>query len=333
MLPGRPFRLLPCLLILITGCSPAPEDPAALERWQDPTVFQVNREAPHATFVPFSERSEALAGNRDSSPFVLSVNGPWRFQWVRSPKEAAPDFHHPEFQDGGWSEIPVPSNWEMEGHGIPLYLEAGILPGPPGSVDPSYNPVGSYRRWFELPPEWEGLQVALHFGSVGSAVAVWVNGQEVGYSQGSKVPAEFDVTAHLQPGQNLVAARVWRWSDGSYLEDVDFWRLTGMERDVYLYARPALHLSDLFVRAGLEEDYRDGTLSLDVALRNGGEVLGFAEVDIELLDPLGAAVSAMSATLSVDPGASESITLVDTVPSPARWSAETPSLYTLLLEG
>jgi beta-galactosidase len=304
---------------------------AAQERWQDLTVFDVNREASHATFVPFGDREWALSGEKEGSPFFLSLNGPWAFEWVRSPGEATADFFDPAFQDQSWDELEVPSNWEMRGYGVPLYLESGVLPGPPGVVDPAYNPIGSYRKWFDRPPEWEGLQVFLHMASVGSAVEVWLNGEEVGYSQGSKVPTEFNLTPHLRQGRNLVAVRVWRWSDGSYLEDVDFWRLSGMERDVSLHASPPLHLRDFFARATLDDSYTDGVLELDLELRNLGNGDGRGEVEIELLDPQGETVLRRTVEARVEGGGQAVLTVTDTVPGVLPWSAETPNLYTLLM--
>ncbi len=301
------------------------------ERWQDPGIFDVNREAPHATFLPFEDRSGALGGDAESSPFVLSLNGPWRFDWVPRPADATPDFSHPDFEDAGWGDLDVPSNWEMKGYGVRLYKEAGVLAGPPGVVDPENNPVGSYRRWFDLPANWEGLQVFLHMGSVGSAVQLWVNGEEVGYSQGSKVPTEFNVTPFLKAGRNLVAARVWRWSDGSYLEDVDFWRLTGMERDVYLFATPELHLRDFFARAALDDRYTDGVLSLELEFRNLGGAARTVETAVEILDPQGRTVLRREVSGSVGPNDSRLVTLADTLPEVLPWTAEAPNLYTLLL--
>ena len=322
---GRRIFLNAILLLLLFSAA------GGQERWQDPGVFNVNREAPHATYLPFGDRSGALRGDADLSSFVLSLNGPWRFDWVRRPADAAPDFFRPAFEDAQWDELDVPSNWEMRGYGVRLYREAGVLAGPPGVVDPEYNPVGSYRRWFDLPVDWEGLQVFLHLGSVGSAVQVWVNGEEVGYSQGSKVPTEFNITPYLQAGPNLVAVRVWRWSDGSYLEDVDFWRLTGMERDVFLFAQPDLHLRDFFARAALDDRFSNGVLSLELDFENLGGASRTVEAVVEILDPQGRTVLRRDVSESVGPNGSERFTLTDTLPQVLPWTAETPNLYTLLL--
>lgn len=331
-----PWWVLPFLIL--SGVGPgAGQERASVQAkrgsvpWQDPAIFNVNREPPHATFIPFADGAGALEGDPGRSSFFLSLNGPWRFQWVSASPDAPEGFQEPGFSDEAWDELEVPSNWEMEGYGLRLYRENGLPPGPPGYVDPEENPVGSYRRWFDLPRSWEGLQIYLHMGSVGSAVAVWVNGAEVGYSQGSKVPTEFNVTPFLHPGRNLVAVRVWRWSDGSYLEDVDFWRLSGMERDVFLYAQPDLHLRDIFARATLDESYAAGVLDLDLAFRNLGDADGMAGAEVELLDPGGRSVLHRVAVQDLEVGGAGVLEVHGTVPSVEPWTAETPNLYTLLV--
>jgi len=325
------LRRFSLLILVITEGVLAPSIGEGQERWQDPGIFDVNREPPHATYVPFGDGPSALAGDPTASSFFLSLNGPWRFSWVRRPGDAVTNFFREDFTDESWDWIQVPSNWEAEGFGVPLYRESDVLAGPPGVIDAGYNPVGSYRRWVEVPEEWEHSQVFLHLASVGSAVSVWMNGEEVGYSQGSKVPTEFNVTPFLRPGRNLVAVRVWRWSDGSYLEDVDFWRLSGIEREVYLFAVPDLHIRDFFFRSTLDDTYHHGSLHLDVELRNLGDDAGDTEVRIELLDPSNRRVLSADRTLSVEGSSTERLTFNLPVEGPALWTAETPSLYTLLI--
>jgi len=315
-----------CAAVLVAGAGRA----AAQARWSDPSVIDVGREPPHASFVPYPDRDAALQGGTPS-PWVLSLDGPWRFSWVPRAGDAPAGFEDPGYDDDGWGDIPVPSNQEIQGYGVPLYLDAGLPPGPPGFVDPETNAVGSYRRWVDLPAEWEGLRVVLHFASVGAAVAVWVNGHEVGYAQGSKVPTEFDVSSALHAGRNLVAARVWRWSDGSYLEDVDFWRLSGMDRDVWLQATPTAFVRDVVVRAGLDEAYVDGRLTVDVALANTGSSPAAVEVGVELLDPRGRTVLERRASASLGAGSADTVSFRGDLPAVARWTAETPELYTLLV--
>lgn len=328
---ARPFRASGPVLLGMLGCLSCAAL-SAQERWQDPGVFDVHREPARATFLPFPDEESALAGDGRASPFFLSLNGPWRFSWAGAPREAPTDFHLLEFRDEAWDALEVPSNWEVQGYGVPLYKEAGVLPGPAGFVDPADNPVGSYRRWFDLPEEWEDMQVFLHFASVGSAVTVWVNGREVGYSQGSKSPTEFNITSFLDPGRNLLAVRVWRWSDGSYLEDVDFWRLSGIERDVYLFAQPDLHVQDFFVHATLDEEYRDGILNLEVVLRNLGAAAAEGRAGYRLLDGGGRVVLTGEGSVQLPPGTRGTVSFTDTLPAVFPWTAETPDLYTLLLE-
>ncbi len=325
----KPFRLFAALGVATFLIPPFLE---GQERWENPAVFQVGREAPHATLLPFGDQSSALTGNPEASPFFLSLNGPWTFSWVPRPSDAPEGFQSLDFSDESWTSIPVPSNWEMEGFGIPLYMDSGLLPGPPGTVDHENNPVGSYRRWVDIPPEWESLQVFLHFASVGSAASVWVNGEEVGYSQGSKVPAEFNVTPHLRTGRNLIAVRVWRWSDGSYLEDVDFWRLSGIDRDVFLFAVPDLHIRDFFFRPELEDGNRRGVAHLDVELRNMAGEERESAIEVEILDASGEPVISARRTFSVPAGSTEIYSFSEVLENPDLWTAETPNLYTLLIK-
>jgi beta-galactosidase len=236
----------------------------------------------------------------------------------------------------GWHDIAVPGNWEVQGFGIPIYTNIPYpFPADPPHVPHDYNPVGSYRRTFAVPAGWEGKQTFLHFGGVKSAMYVWVNGQEVGYSQGSKTPTEFNITSHLRGGDNTLSVEVYRWSDGAYLEGQDYWKISGIERDVYLYAVPAVHIRDLFTVADLDDTYVDGILNLDVAVRNTGTQPAMGHVvRVNLLDAGGTPVfdSPLLTELSVPAAAERSVRLERFVPAPARWTAETPNLYTLTME-
>jgi beta-galactosidase len=304
---------------------------SAQERWQDPRVFGVNREAPHTNYVPFADRASALLQMSERSPYYRSLNGNWRFKWVRKPADRPTLFYQDGFDDAGWDEITVPSNWEIEGYGVPHYLDSGMLPGPPGHVDPEYNPVGSYRRRFTLPQSWQDMQVFLHFASVGSAATVWVNGHEVGYGQGSKTPLEFNITSYIRPGENLMAVEVFRWSDGSYLEDVDFWRLSGIERDVFLFATQQTHIRDFTVRASLDTAYRDGILDLDIDVRNHLDRQVSPTVSIELVDTGGQTVLSQRQSVTVGAESETRLRLQADIERPLKWTAETPTTYTLLV--
>lgn len=244
------------------------------------------------------------------------------------------DFYKLEYDVSHWKDIPVPSNWQMQGYDFPHYTNI-IYPfekNPP-YIRHEHNPVGSYRRSFNLPETWKSRQVFLHFDGVDSAFYVWVNGQKAGYSEDSRTPAEFNITKYLQPGSNTVAAEVYRFSDGSYLEDQDFWRMSGIFRDVYLFSEPDLHIRDFEVRTPLDAEYRDGRLRLSVKLRNYGSRSGDAQVKYELLDPTeGNRVVATGGEKSSVPGGAEaSIDLEQAIANPRKWSAEIPNLYRLLL--
>ncbi len=317
-----------CLLVWTAVATSGSVAEAQQVRWSDPGIFDVGREPPRATWLPFADRSGALEG---SSPFVMYLDGAWRFHWVRDVDRAPIGFEAPEYDDSAWDPIDVPSNWQLKGYGTVRYADSGIPAGPPGAVDTAANPTGSYRRWFGAPEAWQHMRVFLHFGSVGSAVTVWVNGEEVGYSQGSRVPTEFDITRHVRPGRNLIAVRVLRWSDGSYLEDVDFLRLSGIDRPVHLFATPSLHTRDVFARAGLTASYRDGVLDVDVELRNLGAAEEEARVHLELLDGRGRTVAESEGRASVPAGAGATLSFHEGLPDVRRWTAETPELYTLLL--
>jgi beta-galactosidase len=317
------------LFAWLFACQASPSN--AQQRWQDPAIFDINRAPPHATYTPFVDREAALTGTAETSPFVLSLNGSWKFNWVRRPADAPPDFFEPGFDDSGWDEIPVPSNWELEGHGVPHYIESGMLPGPPGFVNPEYNPVGSYRTFFSLPEQWQGMQVFLHFASVGSAATVWMNGEEVGYGQGSKTPTEFNITDFVHSGENLLAVQVLRWSDGSYLEDVDFWRLSGIERVVFLFAVPPVYVRDYTVRAGLDSAYTDGVLHVTASVKNTEDRVRTQVAEFELLDAFGQTVIAVRDTVVVEAESEMRVQLQSRVADPLHWTAETPNLYTLLI--
>jgi beta-galactosidase len=190
------------------------------EEWNDLNILQVNREKPHATLVPYSSPKDAF--ERGKSPWIQSLNGDWKFNWVRKPADRPINFYKTSFNDSAWKTIPVPSNWEIEGHGIPIYTNSKYpFPKKPPHAPTKWNPVGSYRHTFELPQTWTGRQTFIVFDGVQSAFYLWVNGKKVGYSQGSRTPAEFNLTKYLKPGKNLIAVEVYRWSDGAYLEDQD----------------------------------------------------------------------------------------------------------------
>ncbi|MGE5943191.1 MAG: sugar-binding domain-containing protein, partial [Flavobacteriales bacterium] len=215
--------------------------------WENEQVIGINKELAHSNYIPYATIDQAVADYANESPYYQSLNGTWKFNWVKSPDLRPIDFYKPDFRVNYWDDISVPSNWQIKGYGIPIYtnITYPFVKNPPYVMTPAYagwtnselpNPVGSYRRDFVVPENWDGHEIYLHFAGVQSAMYVWVNGKKVGYSQGSMTPAEFDITPYLQKGNNTLAVEVYQWSDGSYLEDQDFWRLSGIFRDVYLYA-------------------------------------------------------------------------------------------------
>ncbi|MBT3193194.1 MAG: DUF4981 domain-containing protein [Verrucomicrobia bacterium] len=327
--------------------------------WENETMIGRNKQPGHATFIPYDSEQHAIADAADS-PWLRSLNGNWKFHWAKKPDERPIGFFAPEFDVHSWDRIPVPSNWQIEGYGKPIYSNAeypfrtgsprdwnakddyNFRTDPPrimGAVPKHWtqatfrNPVGSYRRDFDVPAAWDGRRVFLHFAGVQSAMYVWVNGQEVGYSQGSMTPAEFDITDTLQPGKNTLACEVYRWCDGSYLEDQDFWRLSGIYRDVFLFATPHVHIRDFFAVGDLSNDYRDGKLSVTADLRNlGTKDAGRLQVEAKLLDAEGRIVATPRASLSaLDAGVEQAISLAADIPEVKHWTAETPYLYTLVL--
>ena len=309
--------------------------PAHANDWEDPAVFGINKEPAHCTLTPYCNEIAAREGL--PSRYVQSLNGMWKFSWVEKPEDRPVDFYKLDYDVGRWDEIPVPANWQMHGYGRPIYLN---IPYPfkadPPRIPHDYNPVGSYRRDFELEPGWRERQVFIHFAGVESAFYLWVNGEKVGYSQGSRTPAEFNITTYLRDGKNVVAAEVYRWSDGSYLEDQDFWRLSGIFRDVVLYSRPAVHVRDFWVRSELDSEYQDAELRVTVKVRNSGTTTrDFPFVEMKLLDDQGqeCCFPPMIARLNepLAGGQEKEVDLVASVASPRKWTAETPHLYKVLL--
>ncbi len=318
----------------------------ALKDWQNPKLTGLNNQPPHATMVVCPDARTArrieFAANsqRVQSPFYRSLNGDWKYHYAANHAGRVPDFWKPEFDDRGWPTIPVPSNVELSGYGIPIYVNIrypwtwhGVKPNPPfvPEDDPN-NTVNSYRHTFTVPRDWAGRRVLLTFDGVNSCFYLWVNGQKVGLGKDSRTPVEFDVTPYLKPGENQLAVENFRWSDGSYLEDQDMWRLSGIFRDVYLWSPPNVHVRDLEVKTDLDAQYRDATLGLLVSLENAGAQTAAVSLEGALLDAAGKSVAAPRLELRVEPGSTNGqATLSATIANPLKWSAETPNLYKLLL--
>ncbi len=335
---NRNFRILVFVFVIFLSQSGFGQAkfPAELE---NPKMFNQNKEKPHASFHPFNNQDEVLANIKEDSQNFLSLNGTWKFNWVRDPAKRPLDFFETGYDVSGWNNIPVPSNWEMQGYGIPIYVNVRYPftanPKPP-AVPHDYNPVGSYRRTFTVPAEWDGKQIFIHFGVLKSAAFVWVNGENVGYSQGSKTPAEWNITSYVTPGkENMVAVQIFRWSDGSYLEDQDFWRLSGMERDVFLYSTPSVYIRDFFALADLDENYKNGKLTIDIDINNKAPKLKAKDYVLELTlleRDNKSTLLTENVPLNINKSENTSLHFEKIIDNPEKWSAEKPNLYNLVFQ-
>ena len=304
--------------------------------WDDPAIIHIGTERPHATMMVFPSADLAKGGNRASSPWFESLNGDWKFHGSLRPAERPVEFYRTDFSDEGWSTIPVPSSWQMHGFDIPIYTNI-IYPWPQDPKGPpappyDFNPVGSYRTHFTVPAAWDGRKTYLHFAGVDSAFYLWINGVKAGYHEDSRTPAEFDITPYLKPGQNLLAAEVYRFGDGAFLEDQDMWRMSGIFRDVFLWSAPLQHVRDFEVHTDLDGQYRDSKFSVRASLVNAAKGAKKVALTAELLDADGNSVGkSLTKDATLAAGAESELELASTVANPQKWSAETPYLYKLLL--
>lgn len=296
--------------------------------WENPAVNAINKLPARASGFPFEDRAKAIGGRMESSSRYLSLDGAWHFAFAANADERPRDFWHDAFDVSAWKTIPVPSDWQAEGYGQPKYNNI-IYPFPANRplIPHDINSVGSYRRDFTLPASWHrDGRIVLHIGAAGSAYYVWVNGKQVGYSEDSKLPSEFDIAPYVRPGKNNISIQVFRWSDGSYLEDQDFWRVSGIERSVYLIAEPKLSLTDTAIRSTLDSQYRNGELAVRFSIAAGA----VATVRAVLMD---GETPIWTGEKHVSAGKGErQATLSATISSPRPWTAETPNLYTLVTE-
>jgi len=331
------------LLLLQAGAQQLPTE------LQTPDIVSENRLPMRASAFAFESRELAAKKQKEQSAYFISMNGDWKFNWVQDPRKRLADFYKTDFDDAGWKNFKVPANWELNGYGLPIYVnqpyefagstKTGAKLDPPYDIPEDNNPVGSYRKKVNIPDAWNGRQVFINLGAVKSAFFIWVNGRKVGYSEDSKLAAEFDITKYVHPGENLVALQVYRWSDGSYLECQDMWRISGIEREVYLYSTPKLDLRDFKIAAGLDNTYTKGLLNVDITVENyridqhtlHSKPDSFF-VSMELTDAGGNSIAKEESGLLQSLGNYHAkLSFRKELPGVHTWSAEIPYLYTLYL--
>ncbi|MCK9218458.1 MAG: DUF4981 domain-containing protein [Bacteroidales bacterium] len=331
-----PILLFPYFAILLFLFSNILAFPQAPLDWENPHLTGINNEPPHATYIPFDNEIDALMNDASISKNFLLLNGLWKFHWSENPDKRLSNFYKDSFDVSNWKDIQVPSTIEMQGYGYPIYVNIPyefkhlMKPDPP-KVPHDYNPVGSYRRDFEVPASWNNRKVFLHFGAVKSFCYVYLNGQQIGMGKDAKTPLEFDITKYLRTGKNTVGIEVFRWSDGSYLECQDMWRMSGINRDVYLYSTPKTRICDFFVVGDLFSNYTHGLLKVTTVVQ-GSEGKGY-QLGIALFESKKNATPLFRESLCFDlkENASASLLFEKYIPYPQKWSAEIPNLYYLVL--
>lgn len=303
--------------------------------WQNQYIFNKNKENPHTNVIPLASQNAVLSGQQKTSPWFQSLNGAWRFHYSEEVDKRPTHFYQAEYDVSDWDFIDVPGNWEVQGYGLPIYVNTTYPfdrnPEPP--LIKINNPVGSYRTEFTVPENWDDKRIFLQFGAVKSACYLWVNGKQIGYSQGAKTPAEWDVTDYVNTGNNTLAVEVYRWSDGSYLECQDFWRISGIERDVILYAKPKVYIRDYFVHAGLDSNYRNGIFNLEVEMENRAHKRKTkkAFLTVQLHDTNNKLVYTEEQPISLKGQKNACFCFSQEMGKVAKWSSEHPNLYSLSL--
>lgn len=308
--------------------------PERLPYWKDVATVAVNKQPARTAFMTFDNRTAAIAGDWSQSEWYRSLNGTWQFCYVDAYGNLPGDVIDPGTSTEGWSQITVPGNWELQGFGTPIYVNHGFEfcpkdPTPPRL--PEQNPVGVYRREIEIPTDWLGRDVFLHLAGAKSGTYVYLNGREVGYSEDSKNPAEFLINDYLQQGRNTLVIKIFRWSTGSFLESQDFWRLSGLERDVFLWSQPKTAMRDFRVTSTLDDSYRDGIFRLGVDVGNSSDQLSAAKIRYELLDDAGRVVLSGNGQEQLAAGEVATATFAGTLPGVKTWTSEQPNLYKLLI--
>ena len=257
--------------------------------WNDVSVFEVNKVTPRTNVIPYYDESGISKLNYRQSPYYKCINGEWKFNWVEKPSDKPQGFYKVGYDVSSWKTISVPGNWELNGYGVPVYInQQNEFPSNQPYAPKEYNPVGCYIHSFDIPEEWDGRKVYINFGAVKSAFYLWINGQFVGYSEDSKTPAEFDITEYLNKDEeNILAVEAYRFSDGSYLECQDYWRLSGITRDVFIYSKPEINVFDFFAKAGLDSKYSNGILDLSIDINYGAKVPSKLFVSLVCFDEYG----------------------------------------------
>lgn len=318
------------LLIWVTTTSIQAQD--APPEWENPEIFAVNTEKTRVTAIPYADVKGAIADEYEHSPYFQSLNGRWKFHWVPKVADVPHGFYKESYDDRNWGSMPVPGNWEFNGYGIPVYVSAGFgFSARPPHIDRENSPVGAYRQSFTIPESWDGRRVILHFEGGTNFIYVYVNGERVGINKNARSPAEFDITPYIRPGENLLACQVHKFSDGSYLEDQDMWRLGGINRSVYLYSTGDTRIQDFFAHPDLDRNYQHGEFSMEVTLKNYSKKVMKTNLEVSLLDKNGKVVLRKSERSNLGAAGENEIIFTGRVSEPHKWTAETPYLYTLLL--
>ena len=338
--------LLICFFIILLNPKPLnAQDTATLPDWENQEMIGMNKLPGHATFITYPDMESALADTSVSchSPYYQSLDGNWKFEWSKNPASTPKNFYASNYDDRKWADVKVPGVWQLEGFGKAIYLNSRYPFQPdqkklnPPHIPQDYDPTGAYRTTFTIPDSWDGTKVFIHFGGLKSAFYLWLNGIKIGYSEGSMTPAEFDLTPFLKKGKNILAAKVIRWSDGSYLEDQDMWRFSGIFRSVYLYATPMIHLRDFFVQPDLDYYYKNGSLKITANIHNySADYDNPPSLSVYLYGPDGKPVGngllvQGKTSIPLMAGTDGMIHLQAEIENPKKWTAETPDLYTVVL--
>ncbi len=314
-------------------------------------IISENKLDAHASFISFTSEKAALSFDLKQAEFLQSLDGLWKFNWTRSPKDRPTTFMNPSESVASWNNIKVPANWEVEGFGIPIYVNHqyefadfkapiaediefidNIYPKDPGNVPDNYNPVGSYRRDFNIENSWNGKELFLHIGAMKSGGFVWLNGKYVGYSQGSKLPSEFNITKYAKPGTNTIALQIFRWTDGSYLECQDFWRVSGIERSVYIYAQPKIRIEDFEIVSNLDAAYSTGLLEASINIENHQSKDEKIQVTYKLYNQNNTVIATELSAITASKNNYSTVVFKAKIPKVKPWSAEHPNLYTITFE-